>query len=214
MKKFSAKHLPKGEFAMRSIRLKSKGDLWLGIGSIVVLAILWSQTYKLKGQASMFPRLMIICGAVAALLVIVKAFTTKPVEKTVWAGLSGETYPDRYKGGTFGIHQEVPHIPNYLVPQECGNHAFTHWAQLSCGGETLTLEKLQKPFHFSAIPYTPRQLEEAFHVEELPKATRTVITVCGEMRGVGGIDTWGSDVERAYHVMSDRDLEFAFRIHI
>ena len=66
---------------MKSIRLKSKGDLWLGIGSIVVLAILWSQTYKLKGQASMFPRLVIICGAVAALLVIVKAFTTKPVEK-------------------------------------------------------------------------------------------------------------------------------------
>ena len=90
--------------------------------------------------------------------------TAKPVEKTTWAGLSGETYPDRYKGGIFGIHEEVPHLPNYLVPQECGNHAFTHWAKLSCGEETLTLEKLDAPFHFSAIPYTPRQLEEAFHV--------------------------------------------------
>jgi beta-galactosidase len=41
---------------------------------------------------------------------------------------------------------------------------------------------------------------------------RTVITVCGEMRGVGGIDTWGSDVEEAYHVPSHRDIEFSFRM--
>lgn len=140
--------------------------------------------------------------------------TAKPVVKTTWAGLSGETYPDRYKGGVVGIHEEVPHIPNYLVPQECCNHMNTHWAKLACGEEVLTIEKLDAPFHFSAIPYTPRQLEEALHVEELPKSTRTVVTVCGAMRGVGGIDTWGSDVEEAYHVLSDRDQEFNFRIHI
>ena len=140
--------------------------------------------------------------------------TAKPVEKTVWAGLSGETYPDRYKGGIFGIHEEVPHLPNYLVPQECGNHMGTHWAKLTCGEEVLTLEKRETPFHFSAIPYTPRQLEEAFHVEELPQPTRTVVTVSGFMRGVGGIDTWGNDVEPAYHIHSDKDLEFSFRIHI
>ena len=39
-----------------------------------------------------------------------------------------------------------------------------------------------------------------------------MITVCSEMRGVGGIDTWGSDVEKAYHVHADRDIEFSFRI--
>jgi beta-galactosidase len=32
------------------------------------------------------------------------------------------------------------------------------------------------------------------------------------MRGVGGIDTWGSDVESAWHVPSDRDIEFSFRL--
>ena len=140
--------------------------------------------------------------------------TPKPVEKTRWAGLSGETYPDRYQGGIFGIHEEAPHIPNYLVPQECGNHAYTHWAELHLAGGKLTLEKLERCFHFSAIPYTPKQLEEAFHREELPVPTRTVVTVCGEMRGVGGIDTWGNDVEKAYHVHSDKDIEFRFRIHL
>ena len=138
--------------------------------------------------------------------------TTAPVEQTTWGGLSGETYPDRFKGARAGRFTEVPHIPNYLVPQECGNHMGTLWATFQMQGTKLGLYKLDKPFHFSAIPYTPHQLEQAFHAEELPKPSRTVVTVCGAMRGVGGIDTWGSDVESAYHVHADQDIEFSFRI--
>ena len=138
--------------------------------------------------------------------------TTKPVEQITWGGLSGETYPDRYKGAKAGRFTEVPHIPNYLVPQECGNHMHTLWATFQMAGGKLGLYKLDKPFHFSAIPYTPHQLEQAFHAEELPTPVRTVITVCGAMRGVGGIDTWGSDVESAYHVPSGKDIEFSFRM--
>jgi len=140
--------------------------------------------------------------------------TPKPLDDITWAGLSGETYPDRYKGARFGIHSEKPGISNYLVPQECRNHMNTHWAKLSLEDNALYLEKTDAPFHFSAIPYTPHQLEQAFHVEELPVPTRTVVTVCGAMRGVGGIDTWGSDVENAYHIHADKDIEFTFRIHI
>ena len=138
--------------------------------------------------------------------------TTAPVEQTTWGGLSGETYPDRYKGAKAGRFTEVPHIPNYLVPQECGSHMGTLWATFAMGGGKLGLYQLDKPFCFSAIPYTPHQLEQAFHAEELPKPNRTVITVSGAMRGVGGIDTWGSDVESAYHVRSERDIEFKFRM--
>jgi len=138
--------------------------------------------------------------------------TTAPVEQTTWGGLSDETYPDRYKGAKAGRFTEVPHIPNYLVPQECGNHMHTLWATFQMKGAKLGLYKLDTTFHFSAIPYTPHQMEQAYHVEELPKPNRTVITVCGAMRGVGGIDTWGSDVESAYHIHGDRDLSFSFRI--
>ena len=138
--------------------------------------------------------------------------TPLPMDTVVWQGLSGETYPDRYKGAEFGIHSEQPDISNYLVPQECRNHMNTHWAKLVRGESELYLEKLNCPFHFSAIPYTPHQLESAFHREELPPINRTVITVCGTMRGVGGIDTWGNDVEQAYHVHADRDIHFKFRI--
>ena len=142
----------------------------------------------------------------------VRFATPRPVTQTSWGGLSGETYPDRWKGAKAGRFTEVPHIPNYLVPQECGNHMHTLWATLTMDGGKLGLYKIDSPFHFSAIPYTPHQLEQAFHREELPQPTRTVVTVCGAMRGVGGIDTWGSDVESTYHIHADQDIEFSFRI--
>ena len=138
--------------------------------------------------------------------------TPVPMDEVTWQGLSGETYPDRYKGAQFGKFSEKPDISNYLVPQECRNHMKTHWAKLHRGDQILYLEKLDDPFHFSAIPYTPHQLEAAFHREELPLPSRTVVTVCGRMRGVGGIDTWGNDVEAPYHVRSDENIRFAFRI--
>jgi len=136
--------------------------------------------------------------------------TPVPVGQVEWLGLSGETYPDRKKGGVFGWHREVPHIPAYLVPQECGCHVDTRAAVLSMAdGTRLTLEMADRSFAFSAIPYTPQQLEQAAHREELPRPVRTVVTVCGAMRGVGGIDSWGADVEDPYHVSGERDHRFS-----
>ena len=138
--------------------------------------------------------------------------TPEPLKKVGWLGLSGETYPDRKKGGVFGWHEEAPHVPAYLVPQECGCHADTQAAVLEVsGGAVLTLEtEGENPFAFSAVPYTPWQLEQAAHREELPEPVRTVVTVCGAMRGVGGIDSWGSDVELPYRISGERDLGFSF----
>ena len=103
-------------------------------------------------------------------------------------------------------------MPNYLVPQECGGHSFTCGVALHMGTGTLTLEKAEKPFFFSAIPYTPAQLEQAQHVWELPGHCRTTVTVASDMRGVGGIDSWGTDVESAYRVSGEEDHCLRFRV--
>ena len=39
-----------------------------------------------------------------------------------------------------------------------------------------------------------------------------MVSILGAMRGVGGIDSWGSDVEPAYHVPADEDIEYGFVI--
>ena len=90
----------------------------------------------------------------------------------------------------------------------------THSTVFTLGNGTLVLEKADQPYAFSAIPYTPGQLEQAQLAWELPEPVRTVITVCGQMRGVGGIDTWGNDVEPAYHVSAEEGISFSFRIHL
>ena len=141
--------------------------------------------------------------------------TPEPVETVEWLGLSGETYPDRKKGGAFGWHREAPHIPGYLVPQECGCHTDTQAAVLrNRDGSRLTLEADGAPVAFSALPHTPWQLAQAAHREELPRPVRTVVTVCGAMRGVGGINSWGADVEGAYRVGAQEDHAFSLKIRL
>lgn len=130
-------------------------------------------------------------------------------ERTVeWKGLSGETYPDRKRGGCFGRFQSDLEIPAYLVPQECCSHMDT--VQMRAGSLSFVMNAA--PFHFSALPYTAFELENAFHKEELPKPRRTVLNILAGMRGVGGIDSWGADVEPEYHISAENDIEYSFYI--
>ena len=144
--------------------------------------------------------------------------TAAPVAATRWTGLSGETYPDRYKGAEFGCYEEVPHIEPHLVPQECGMHLQTRRVvlqQRDARGRTtaaLELQSCGEPFAFRALPNTAQELEAAQHISELPDTGRTSVTVLGAMRGVGGIDSWGTDVEDAYRLDGAADYTTRFRI--
>ena len=141
-----------------------------------------------------------------------------PVARTLWTGLSGETYPDRCKGGVFGCHEEVPHIEPALVPQDCGLHVGTRQFTLeqhnACGqtAAALTIEQADAPFAFSALPNTAQEIEAAQHITELPATGRTSVTILGAARGVGGIDSWGTDVEEPYRVSGEGEQRVAFRI--
>lgn len=149
----------------------------------------------------------------------VRLSTLRPAARVCWTGLSGETYPDRFRGATFGRWTEEPHIPAYLVPQDCGVHMGTHTLTLEQQDtarrttSSLTVQMADgKPFAFSALPYTAQELENAAHRDELPPVSRTVLTVMGAVRGVGGIDSWGTDVEPAYHVSGQEDHTTSFLI--
>lgn len=143
----------------------------------------------------------------------------------VYEGLSGETYPDRMAGGVPGVY-EVKGLPvtPYMVPQDCGMHMDTQWVEITRSTQltnvkndvpsTLKITKADAPFAFSCLPYTAEELENATHHEELPPARRTVLCVYGAVRGVGGIDSWGSDVEEAYHVHADKDHAFSFVVEL
>ena len=141
-----------------------------------------------------------------------------------YRGLSGETYPDRMAGGTKGTY-EVEGLPvtPYLVPQDCGMHMETEsltvtrstvLANTAAGREpfSLVFEKHGEPFAFTCLPYTAGELENATHQEELPPKRRTVVCILGAVRGVGGIDSWGTDVGEDSRIDADKDIDFSFYI--
>ena len=115
-------------------------------------------------------------------------------DKYMYKGLSGETYPDRKAGAEKGVYEVSDlRLTPYLVPQECGMRMDTEWLEIT--------------------PYTASEIENATHHEELPPARRTVLCVYGAVRGVGGIDSWGSDVEDDYRINAEKDIHYSFIIH-
>ena len=146
-------------------------------------------------------------------------------EGYTYEGLSGETYPDRMAGGIPGVYevQGLPVTP-YMVPQDCGMHMQTKWLEIvrktsldnTDRGERSSRLKITaeegKHFAFSCLPYTAQELENAMHHEELPPARRTVVSILGAVRGVGGINSWGADVEDAYHISGEQDITYGFWI--
>lgn len=146
-------------------------------------------------------------------------------EGYTYEGLSGETYPDRMAGGIPGTYevQGLPVTP-YLVPQDCGVHMQTKWVEVTRKTSLDNTEHVKtksrlrfvaeegKSFAFSCLPYTAQELENALHQEELPPARRTVVSVLGAVRGVGGIDSWGADVESPYHISGELDISYGFWI--
>jgi beta-galactosidase len=145
-------------------------------------------------------------------------------DKYMYEGLSGETYPDRMAGATHGVYEiDDLSLTPYLVPQECGMRMDTDWVEITRhtslnnsrkdnSKQLFRIEKKDKPFAFSCLPYTASEIENATHHEELPPARRTVLCVYGAVRGVGGIDSWGSDVEEAYHISGEEDITYSFVI--
>ena len=141
-----------------------------------------------------------------------------------YEGLSGETYPDRMDGGVPGVY-EVAGLPvtPYVVPQECGMHMRTKWVRVTrdsalsnvrgeAPASSLTVSAADAPFAFSCLPYTAEELENATHHEELPPPRRTVLCVYGAVRGVGGINSWGADVQPPYHVSGEGEIAFSFDV--
>ena len=145
-------------------------------------------------------------------------------DKYVYKGLSGETYPDRKAGAVKGVYEiDNLSLTPYLVPQDCGLRMDTEWVEIvrhtsldnsrkENTAQMLRFEMTDKEFAFSCLPYTAAEIENATHQEELPPARRTVLCVYGAVRGVGGIDSWGSDVEEDYHISAERDIQYTFSI--
>ena len=134
-------------------------------------------------------------------------------DNLTWYGMgSEETYADRRHGAKLGIYSSkvADNMAKYLVPQECGNKVGVRYARLvDAKGRGMMFEGDE--LSFSALPYTPHEMENAMHPYELPEVHYTIVRVALAQMGVGGDDSWGSLVHPEYHIDVTKPLEFTFR---
>ena len=133
-----------------------------------------------------------------------------------WYGLGpAETYADRKKGAKLGIYENMvkDNIARYMVPQECGAKEEVRWAKVTDRkgrGMLFEMDENNGPMMFSALPYTPHEMENAMHPYELPEVHYTVVRVAKEQMGVGGDDSWGARTHEEYLLKTDKKMEFSF----
>lgn len=129
-----------------------------------------------------------------------------------WYGLGPqETYSDRQHGGKFGVYENkvADNIAEYLVPQESGNKCSVRYAKvMDKKGRGMLF--FGDELSFSALPYTPHELENAAHHFELPPVHYTVVRVAKKQMGVGGDDSWGSHTHPEYLLDVSEKMEFTF----
>ncbi len=133
-------------------------------------------------------------------------------ENVQWYGMGkDETYADRDKGAKLGIYQNKvkDNMAQYMVPQECGNKTGVRYAKIT-NERGRGLLFVGDCMNFSALPYTPHEMENALHPHELPPVHYTVIRLAKEQMGVGGDNSWGARTHEEYLVDVSGKKEFSF----
>jgi beta-galactosidase len=122
-----------------------------------------------------------------------------------------ECYVDRRAGARLGVYERsVPDmLTPYLNPQEAGNRTGVRWAEVTdARGVGLRFEG-GPTMEFSALSWTPAEIESAQHPNELPPIHRTIVRPALMRRGVAGDDSWGARPLQK-HLLPTGDLEFRF----
>ena len=133
-------------------------------------------------------------------------------DRLEWYGNGpAETYMDRQRGAKLGLYRNMvaDNMARYLVPQECGLKTEVRYAKVTDErgrGMLFAGDRM----YFSALPYTPHEMENAAHDYELPPVHYTVVRAALGQMGVGGDDSWGAKVHEEYLLPKDERLEFTF----
>ena len=126
-----------------------------------------------------------------------------------------ENYLDRNNGMATGLYKTTveDNLTPYLIPQESGNRTNVRYAKLTNDeGHGIQFTALDGTFDFGFLPYSAYEMENALHVDELPKRNYTWVRIMAAQMGVGGDESWGSPVQEIYRLDSSKDYEVTFEM--
>lgn len=136
-------------------------------------------------------------------------------DKVTWFGQGPEeTYADKLAGSRLGIYSNrvEDNMAKYLVPQECGNKMGVYFAAVTDERGRGLLFAGDK-MNFSALPFTPHEIENAAHPYELPRRHYTVVRAAEGQMGVAGDDSWGARPQEStlLDVSGKKEFKFFFK---
>ena len=122
-----------------------------------------------------------------------------------------ENYSDRHEGAKLGIWSRAvkDNMARYLLPQECGNRTGVRWAEVT-DYKGRGLRFIGDGMEFSALPYTPHEVESALHSYELPPIHNTIVRCALMQMGIAGDDSWGARTHDEYRIDVSKPLSFRF----
>lgn len=139
--------------------------------------------------------------------------TDAELGRLTWYGEGPEeSYVDRRAGARVGVWtaEVAEELTAYIRPQESGSHTGVRWATVTdARGAGLRFDAVDEPMEFSALPWTPFEIENAAHPVDLPPIQKTVLRPALMRRGVGGDDSWGAMTHPEYR-LPEGELVFRF----
>ena len=95
-----------------------------------------------------------------------------------------------------------------VYPQECGSRTGVYRADIT-GSVPGIAFRSENGMTFSALPYTPHELENARHLYELPRDdNKTVVRCAAFQRGVGGDNSWGAKPHETACFAVEKGMQF------
>ena len=133
-------------------------------------------------------------------------------DRVKWYGLGpDETYSDRTQGAKLGIYSQLAKDARapYLIPQESGNKMGVRWATVT-DKRNRGLLFAGDGMNFSALPWSPHEIESAGHPFDLPEIHHTYIRCALAQMGVAGDDGWGARTQPEFLLPAGQKMEFEF----
>jgi len=137
-------------------------------------------------------------------------------EQLTWYGRGPwDNYPDRKEACPVGlwkstVSQQYVHYPR---PQDSGNHEDCTYLELKTKkGKKLRIEAVDRPFSFSALPYSAQYLASKSHDYELQDQGYTYLSIDCAVMGLGN-SSCGPGVLKKYTIDKTKRHQLKIRIY-
>ena len=136
-------------------------------------------------------------------------------EQLTWYGRGPwDNYPDRKQSCPIGLWQSTvsQQYVHYPRPQDSGNHEDCTYVELKTKrGKRLCIEAVDRPFSFSALPYSAQYLASNTHDHELQDQGKTYLSIDCAVMGLGN-SSCGPGVLKKYAIDKSKTHQLKIRI--